>query len=407
MTTIKTVTLVGAGGAVGPAILKALIEASFTVQVLARAGSKTTLPSGAKLTEVDFESVPALTAALKGQDALVSTLGAFAFGVQPRIIEAAISAGVKRIIPSEFGSETSNPKTSALPVYRDKVAAQEVLKKAAADGKTSYSIVFNGPLLDWGLMVGFLINTRELSATLYDGGDRPFSATTTASVGKAIVGILKHTSETANRAVYVQDAVVTQNQLIALAKKSGKTGEWTTEVADTAELEGAAFEELGKEQPNPMVWAFNFIKRAVWGQGYGGEFKKTDNEVVGLKEMGEKRQRRNTEMSTYLLTGTSRSLGLATTLHLSTFPSSQVRLILATVRDASPSSIPQLHTLAAKDPRVKIVVLRDVCDEEAVLEAKESVEGVLREEGSEKLGLDVLVNNAGVIDRVERDVETL
>lgn len=256
--------------------------------MLNRAGSKTAVPAGAKSVEVDFDSEKSLTDALTGQDAVVSTLGAFAFGVQPRVIDAAIAAGVKRIIPSEFGSETNNSKTSALPVYRDKVSAQEYLAKKAAEGKTTYSLVFNGPLLDWGLMVGFLINTKELKAELYDGGDRPFSATTTTSVGKAVVGILNHFEETKNRAVYVQDTVVTQNQLISLAKKAGKTGTWNTEVIDTAELEAAAFQELGKEQPNPMIWAFNFIKRAVWGQNYGGEFKKTDNDLLGLKPLPEK-----------------------------------------------------------------------------------------------------------------------
>ena len=42
--------------------------------------------------------------ALLGQDALVLAIGSGALGTQKEIIEAAAEVGVKRIIPSEFGS---------------------------------------------------------------------------------------------------------------------------------------------------------------------------------------------------------------------------------------------------------------------------------------------------------------
>lgn len=96
---------------------------------MTRAGSRTKLPSSVKSIDVDFSSLDSLKAALKGQDAVVSTLGAFAAAQQTSLIDAAIAAGVKRFIPSEFGSDTTHPKVSALPVYRDKVAAQQYLKE--------------------------------------------------------------------------------------------------------------------------------------------------------------------------------------------------------------------------------------------------------------------------------------
>lgn len=52
-----------------------------------------------------------LTEALKGQDAVVLTIGSAVIPEQQTVIDAAINAGVKRILPSEFGG-VSYPFTS-------------------------------------------------------------------------------------------------------------------------------------------------------------------------------------------------------------------------------------------------------------------------------------------------------
>lgn len=108
-------------------------------------------------------------------------------------------------------------------------------------------------------------------------------------------------------------------------------------------------------------------------------------------------------MSSYLITGASRSLGLATVDHLTSFPASQIRRIFATVRD--PAAVPDLAAIAERDARVRIVQLRDVTDEASVQSAKAEVEQALKEDGAE--GLDILINNAGIIDRVEKNIESL
>ncbi len=76
--------------------------------VLTRDASKDggKLPAGVALKQVDYTSVAELTEVLKGQDAVVSTLGSFAVGGQTPLADAALAAGVKRFIPSEFGVNT-------------------------------------------------------------------------------------------------------------------------------------------------------------------------------------------------------------------------------------------------------------------------------------------------------------
>ena len=55
------------------------------------------------VTKGDY-TVDFLTSAMKGQDVVVLTIGSAALAAQTTAIDAAIKAGVKRIIPSEFGS---------------------------------------------------------------------------------------------------------------------------------------------------------------------------------------------------------------------------------------------------------------------------------------------------------------
>ena len=94
----------------GPPVVKALLDANFTVTALTRQSSKHTFPASVTAIPVDFTSLDSLTDALKGQDAVVSVLGTMSVGNQGPLVEAALAAGVKRFIPSEFGVNTRKAK---------------------------------------------------------------------------------------------------------------------------------------------------------------------------------------------------------------------------------------------------------------------------------------------------------
>lgn len=228
-----------------------------------------------------------LAAALQGQDAVVSTLNDAFLPAQLNLIEAATQAGVKRYIPSEFGCDTINPKTAALPVFSgSKIVVQNVLKEKAEAGSLSYTVVLTGPFLDWGLMVGFIINVKNKQATLYDGGDRVFSATNLSDVGKAVAGVLRKPTATKNSAVYVQSTATSLKALVAAAKKaSGQPEAWTETVVKVDDLQAEAFAELKKENPDPSIFAVKFIQVGIFGEGYGAHFEKLDNELLGIKEL--------------------------------------------------------------------------------------------------------------------------
>lgn len=243
------------------------------------------MPSSVTVVPVDYDSLESLTNALKGHEAVVSTLASAAIATQVLLIEAATKAGVRRFIPSEFGSNTLNEKTRKLPVFKDKVTVQDALQKAAAaPGGLSYTLICTGPFFDWGITVGFILNLAEKSINLYDGGDRVFSTTTLSTIGKAVSAVLKQPEQTKNRAVYVQDTATTLKKLAAVGKEVTGADGWKENTVAIDELVQQAWAELKKEKPNPGIFVFNFIKASIWGEGYGGHFESLDNDVLGIEQ---------------------------------------------------------------------------------------------------------------------------
>ncbi|TRX91838.1 hypothetical protein FHL15_007157 [Xylaria flabelliformis] len=287
MSSIKKVAVAGGTGNLGPAVLQQLLEAGFDVTVLTRKQSSHSFPSSAKVAEVDYESLESLTNALQGHDAVVSTLGGPALAGQLKLVEAAAKAGIKRFIPSEFGSNTMHPKTAELPAFKGKIAVQTALKKEGQTSDLTYTVVLTGPFFDWGLKVGLVADVKGKSIKLWDGGDRVFSTTSLATIGRAVAGVLKHPEETKNRAVYVQDTALSLKQLLEIAKRATGSSDWKVENASIDDVVNKGWEELKKPQPNPANFVINFITLAIWGEGYGAKFDKLDNELLGIKELSE------------------------------------------------------------------------------------------------------------------------
>jgi hypothetical protein len=249
--------------------------------VLSRSSSTSTFPASVKVLHVDYTSVESLTAALKGQDAVISAVGNEGLLGQSVLVDAAIAAGVKRFLPSEFGLDTGNSKTAELPVFGYKVATRKhIEEKVAAGASITYTYVISGPFLDWGLEHQILLNWNE-RPRIYDGGNQLFSSTTLHSVGLAVVGILDHYDETKNKSVFVQDIQISQNRLLELAKKIQPTKNWEPTQVSLAEIEKSSNAALAKgDYSAPVMFGYLFV--AIFGDGYGSRTEKDDNKLLGV-----------------------------------------------------------------------------------------------------------------------------
>jgi putative NADH-flavin reductase len=125
-----------------------VVSSNFDITIVSRKESKAVFPSGVAVHKSDFSDAD-LEAVFKGKDAVVSALGASAFGEQKKIVDAAISAGVKRFIPSEFSASSQNDTViQLLPLFGQKKELIEYLKTKEANGFNWTGIATSG-LLDW------------------------------------------------------------------------------------------------------------------------------------------------------------------------------------------------------------------------------------------------------------------
>lgn len=233
---IKNVIVLGAGGNLGESILSAFLnESSFNTTVLSRSGSKTVFPTGAKVKYADYESSASLKEAFQGQDAVVSLIATAAIGDQKKLIDAAIEAGVKRFLPSEYGANNPDERlTDIVPPLTAKVGIVDYLK--SKEDAISWTSIITGPFFDWGLKVGFLgFDGSSKTATIWDGGKAVFSTTNLHQIGLAIIKALEKADLTKNQYVYVSGFQTSQKEILAIAEKLSGT-KWTVRNIDAKEM---------------------------------------------------------------------------------------------------------------------------------------------------------------------------
>lgn len=248
--------------------------------VLSRIESKAKFPSFVTVIRVDPTSLESLTAALRDQDAVISAVGIDGLLGQRILFDASIAAGVKRFLPSEFGCDLSNTKTANLPVFSHNIAIRKYIEEKVKEGADiTYTYLVTGAFLDWGLERGFLLEWKEGTPRIYNGGDVHFSVTTLASLGLATVGVLSYYEETRNRQVEVQDLAITQNRLLELARTIALDKKWNPVAFETSEMLGAANASLVKGDFSVM---YDYILVALFSVGYNGLLQNTENEFLGV-----------------------------------------------------------------------------------------------------------------------------
>ncbi|OAQ77080.1 NmrA-like family protein [Purpureocillium lilacinum] len=287
MALIKNVALIGKG-LFGSVVLPALVDAGFNVTVFSRSEkNKDTLPAGVAHAKVDYESVDSMTEAFRGQDAIVSTIGFDSILAQKPMIDAAVAAGVKRFIPADYTSFSTDPTAAQLPQHLPLKAVQTHLQDYAHAGRLEYTIVATGVFLEFLIDYGFAVNLKEKSAQLWGEGDHPVSATSLAAAARAVAAVLKNPEETKNRAVFVHELAVSQAKILALGKEIAPAGtEWTVAKFEdpNAEFENRLQAVLQKPEMSTIMALI--VATLLSGQ-FKAQFGQLDNDLLGVRTLTE------------------------------------------------------------------------------------------------------------------------
>ncbi|KAI5364711.1 Putative NmrA-like domain, NAD(P)-binding domain superfamily [Septoria linicola] len=207
---------------------------------------------------------------------------------QTILVDAAIAAGVKRILPSEFGSDPEDSRTRLLPVFGYKVEVEHYCKEKVQGTSTSYTLVVNNEFFDWNLDNSFGVDVRNKKVEIFDGSEHTYSAAPLAFVARGIVAGLQHPIETANRVVRLHGLSMTQNRLQEVLQRfTGKEG-WHISHVNLADRETQAYNNLQTDPSNMYAWAVPFLHCAVYGKDFHNDFSKNnDNTLLGLQELSE------------------------------------------------------------------------------------------------------------------------
>lgn len=279
-------TTIQATGQLGSKILTALNSAGYTVTAIQRKDSKNVAAGAANSIKVDLNSESGLIDAFKGQDAVVSAVPNPVLFTEKVWMDAAVSAGVKRIVLSEYSTNMDNTKSQTLPIIRDKLEIRKYAEELGSSGKIGWSSVNNGPFfVPFIWTMGWMgANVQTKTALYHDGGDRIVCTSTLERIGETVAKTLapENAELTKNKSIYTYSAAVSERKLTDIISKI--TGiEFPVTQASVDEITKDAFAAFQKGDRSKMM---QFYIPFCWGEGYGGDFRsRAWNEKLGLKEM--------------------------------------------------------------------------------------------------------------------------
>ncbi|KAH9931871.1 uncharacterized protein B0H18DRAFT_871768 [Fomitopsis serialis] len=232
MSDTKTLVLVlGATGRTGRTVIDALLKTGqYNVAALTRSASKPEVEAlrsqGVEIRIGDFAADPPakLSEHLKGVDVLLSTVSAEAIIQQKPIFKAAADAGVKRLIPCDFGT----PGARGVRDLHDlKLDIREYLQElsAASNGASTYTFIDIGWWMQ--LAVPASSTTPSMLGPLIDeyyaDDDKPMLLTDIDRIGPYVARILSD-SRTANQYIIIWEDELSLKESREIAEAASGEG---------------------------------------------------------------------------------------------------------------------------------------------------------------------------------------
>ncbi|KAL9614482.1 MAG: hypothetical protein Q9167_001010 [Letrouitia subvulpina] len=297
---IENIAIVGAGGQVGKFITEALLAAGkHNLTAITRAGSTSPLPSGLHVAKVDYANPASLVSALQGQDALIITMGTTApKDQQTKLIEAAAEAGVRWILPNEYGYDKADPGLHKdIPLGE---AHSAYIKQIEDLGKSSWTSVACGFWYEFSLGGGeerYGFDFGKKTVTLFDDGNTKIDTSTWPQTGRGVARLLglkimkEHENDKSacledykNKFLYFSSFCISQREMLesVLRVTGTKAGDWTITNEGSVERYNRGIEMM--QQGNMVGFAQMMYTRVFYQDGSGNytESRGVANDVLGL-----------------------------------------------------------------------------------------------------------------------------
>ncbi|KAH8680886.1 hypothetical protein BX600DRAFT_504635 [Xylariales sp. PMI_506] len=292
----RNITIVGGTGTVGSAILAALLaQGLHNVSAITRMDSKSEYPASVRVHKGSYDDEAFVASVLEGQDVLVLALGFTAYAAQVPLIRAAATAGVRYVVPTEYGSDPSNEALRAeLPFISGRDSYRALVEELAGTngGSPAWIGVVTNPWLDFNMRTGFLrVDPRARRAELFDGGAVRANLTTVARVGSSLAALLSLPEAELSRHrgswVYFSSFLVSQRDLLEAAARattgtSAEGGDW-----DVTTVDGAAFlrDCRRRRAEGDIMGGAMALFALTFTEGYGGNYndKVIDYAALGLE----------------------------------------------------------------------------------------------------------------------------
>jgi hypothetical protein len=210
-----------------------------------------------------------------------------AMEAQVPLIEAAAEAGVRWVLPTEFGSDIYSRIATDFPMTGLKKKYRTLIEEKGMN----WVAIVNNPWFDWSMKNNmWSVDALNKKATLYNVGDAKFNTTTLGQVGRGVAALLSLSDEKLdtfkNCPLYLRSFLINQRDILdsAIYATGTKESDWEIKTQEPEEAIKASREAVAAG--NPMAFVGEFYT-AHMQEGRGGNYEEKaakDAEVLGLKE---------------------------------------------------------------------------------------------------------------------------
>lgn len=288
-----------AGGQVGKYIVEALIaNGNHRITALTREVSTNSIPAGVhSIKKIDYAQPSTIVEALKGQDALICTLSVRATNEAEKLSRAAAEAGVKWILPNEFGNSKNNEQIEREIIIG--VKKRQDRKLIEGLGVSSWIGVGTGFWYEYSLSAGawsYGFDIKNRAVTFYDDGTKQIDTSTWPQVGRGVANLLAlkvlpedendkspTLSQFRNDFVCISSFKLSQQQMLeSLLRVTGTNREDWKITSESVKERYARGQEMLKAGNN-MGFGLMLYARSFYPDD-AGQHPRVDNGVLGLPE---------------------------------------------------------------------------------------------------------------------------